>query len=130
MSTHLSLNQRAPKFKGEKGEDIEVFLGKILAHIEWLAKDGSTIDDSGKAYIISQQLEGTAAKWVSPELRLHPTNLIRAGGTWKTLEEFLLYLQSNHNKYYAPKANAEKLIINILQGSQTAMSYNLAFATL
>ena len=79
MSTHLSLNQRAPKFKGEKGEDIEVFLGKILAHIEWLAKDGSTIDDSRKVYIISQQLEGTAAKWVSPELRLHPTNLIRAG---------------------------------------------------
>ena len=62
LGMHISLNQRAPKFKEEKGEDIEVFLGKILAHIEWLAKDGSVIDDSGKADIISQQLEGTAAK--------------------------------------------------------------------
>ena len=130
MATNLQLNmsQKPPKFRGRTGENVDIFINKMLGYFAWVdrqntANQKAAIIDNEKAYIISQCMDEKAAEWVSAALSISPTDMIGKGKQWETLEVFLAHIRSSHKRYYDLVEDAQNKILNIKQGD-SILSYN------
>ena len=69
MATNLQLNmsQKPPKFRCRTGENVDIFINKMLGYFAWVdrqntANQKAAITDNEKAYIISQCMDEKAAE--------------------------------------------------------------------
>ena len=130
----MNMSQKPPKFRGRTGENIDVFINKMLGYFAWVdaantAAAKKVLTESEKAYIICQCMDEKAAEWVSAALSLNPVDMIGTGKQWSSFAEFLAHIRSSHKKYYDPVEDAQNKILNIRQGD-SILSYNQEFLTL
>lgn len=129
MSNKLTVtySQKPPRFKGRTGDDIDGFLAKLNAYF---GKHVSALDDNDKAYIVCQCLEDTALQWVKVQLEQFPTGMIGANKAWPDYDKFLEHLRAMHKRYYDPKQDAERKLLNFKQGKSSILTYNQEFMNL
>lgn len=127
MSLQVSFTQKPPKFKGRATEDIDGFLAKLNAYF---GHHTGNLTDNDKAYIVCQCLEETALGWVKVQLENYPNTLIGATGAWPDYDAFMTHIRSMHKRYYDPKQDAERKLLNYKQGKSSILTYNQEFMNL
>ena len=127
---------KVPKFRGRKNEDIEGFLTQMDLRYEEL----ECTDDLKKLQALLKCLQGEAATWVAPMIKKYGTgsNLFDivtnhnnqrqiVKGAWTNLNDFLMWLRTQHGKHYNLAAESENKIMALKQGNAEIQDFNAEF---